>query len=366
MQVNPDEIEQLLQKIDEDTERIKYLETMIDFEQSSKRGLEQRLQTLEEQKSKSSYQQSRMLRERDNVVREMSVEIDTISARLKASTKERTNWKQKYAKLEQMYEELEGDFFKLKSKCEEQTKHLEKKEQELRQIHEVVGMYDDLKRDIQMKEKSKEHEKNLISFKAREISDYYQKLKADLINDQNKLKKMLIKSSRIPLDMSNSKSNKEESSLLKQRLVMLGKENLLLKKELMKILKHMMKQEKYEKEESNKNYKKAEKNQKDVEIVRQTNKEEANLKGSILSFSNNMFTDNSFVKESSKKKIISPDKRRPSLNQDKLQGSHVINIRKFQAFKPENPTYPKSLHVSQNKSILMFFTLKINRRFFFQ
>ena len=340
MNSNPSEIERLLEKIDQDTERIKYLETMIDFEQKAKKGLEKKLMVLEELQAKSSYQQSRMLRERDSMVREMSSEIDTISTRLKNSVNENIDWKKRYKKLEKMYEELEGDFFKLKTKCESLEKQKEKKKQELKQIRDVMDLYQNLKKDVQIKERWNKQEKNLICFKAQEISTHYKKLKEDIIQSQEKLKKMIIKNSRLPADSHDAKFMKEDRGFLEQKVIMLSKDNLYLKKELLRIIRQLINKD---------GDTRAGTPLEDKDPGANASKEEINLKGSILSFSNNNINDISMERANSKTKFVSPERGK----MDEFQGSAVINVKRFkliQSIKQTVPSYPTSLQISRNKS----------------
>lgn len=333
------EIEKLLNKIDKDTERIKYLETMIEFEQKSKKALERRLQVLEELQAKSSYQQSRMLRERDTMVREMSVEIDTISTRLKNSVNENVDWKKRYKKLERIYEELEIDFSKLKKRHEDLVKEEGKKKGELKDIHEVMGLYQNLKKDVKMKERWEQQEKNLIQMKAKEISSHYLKLKEDLKFSQDKLKKMIIRNSRVPLE-NESRYSKMDRDVLEQKVFILTKDNLYLKTELLGLLKQIMANSpnELEKQEIQKLESKTE--------FQEQMKDETNLNGSILSFSNNNINEISLDKLNSKNKIISPE------TVPNLQGSAVINIKRFRLIQSKKyplPNYPASLQISQNK-----------------
>ena len=353
MQIDPEEIEQLLHRIDQDTQRIKQLEGQIEMEQSAKQQLEKRLLALEEQQAKSSFQQSRMLRERDSVVREMSVEIDSISARLKNRVIENTDWKKKYRKLEQMYEELEVDFFQLKERCEDLSQKLEEKDQELKQIRDIMSLYQQLKKDVKLQEKWKQQEHNLITFKANEISKYYQKLKQNLVNDHKKFKQMIVKSMQVPITNTSyvnsvTKSEKNDRGMLEQKVVMLSKDNLYLKKELLRVLAYMMNKEAIdtrantqvdEKSNEKKNHKK------EIDQIIKPD-DDIDLKGSILSFSNNKFND-----ISNPSKIESPEETNFLLAQDKLQGSSVINFQKFQTVntKPCFPAQPMSLQVSRNR-----------------
>jgi chromosome segregation ATPase len=332
-----DEIEKLLKKIDKDTERIKYLETMIEFEQKSKKALERRLLVLEELQAKSSYQQSRMLRERDSMVREMSVEIDTISTRLKNSVNENVDWKKRYKKLEKIYEELEIDFSKLKKRYEDLHGEMGQKKGELKEIQEVMDLYQNLKKDVKMKERWEQQEKNLIQTKAKEISTHYLKLKEDLKFSQDKLKKMIIRNSRVPLE-TGSRYSKMDRDVLEQKVFILTKDNLYLKTELLGLLKQIMANSPENKEEIRKLDLKSE--------FPDPIKDETNLKGSILSFSNNNINEMSLDRVNSKKKIISPEKP------PNLQGSAVINIKKFRLIQSKKyplPKYPASLQISQNK-----------------
>lgn len=339
------EIDKLLRKIDQDTERIKYLETRIEIEKKSKKELERRLMILEELQAKSSYQKSRILRERDSMVREMSVEIDNISARLKNSVNENVDWKRRYLKLEKIYEELEGDFFRVKSQLESRTKELGEKETELKQIREVMEMYQNLKKDVQIKEHWEKQEKSLIHLRAQEISAHYTKLKEDILYSQGKLKKMIFRNSRILID-TPAKLVRGERERLEQKILSLTKDNLYLKKELLNVLQQIIERNSRELGEQATPEKDG--------IFQNVSKEGAFLKGSILSFSNNNIGEMSFEKDNWKQKIPSPERTKVSERNEELQRSAVINAKKFQKiqalYKESVPLHPVSLHISKNKS----------------
>lgn len=337
------EIEKLLRKIDEDTERIKYLETCIDFERKAKQEAERRLQVLEGLRAKSSYQQSRILKERDVVVREMSVELDNISTRLKNSVNENVDWKRRYQKLERIYEELEGDFFKLKGRHEKLQRELSEKKIELRHTREVTDLYQNLKKDVQLRERWTKQEKNLIHMKAREISAHYRKLREDIEFSQGKLRKMIVRNSRVMLDAPGpQRPASAERGLLEQKVLALTKDNLYLKKELLHVLSEIIKRNSKEIGAAG-----AEKD----ELSAEASREDLFLKGSILSFSNNNIHETSFEPPGSKKKLPSPGPTKISERQEELQRSAVINVKKFrkiQAMYHQNaPLQPLSLHVSK-------------------
>jgi chromosome segregation ATPase len=349
MSNDADEIEKLLKKIDKDTERIKYLETLIEFEQKSKQALERRLLVLEELQAKSSYQQSRMLRERDSMVREMSVEIDTISTRLKNSVNENVDWKKRYKKLEKIYEELEIDFANLKKSHENIQKQVSQKKIEIKQIGDVMELYKNLKKDVQMKERWNQQEKNLIQLKAKEISSNYSRLKEDLEYSQDKLKKMIMRNSRVPLEIPNKKLQKTEREMLEQKIFMLTKDNLYLKKELLSLIKKITSKSTLDLNKDNASKEK-------VKGFQDVMKDETNLNGSILSFSNNNINENlSLDRINSKSKFMaSPDQNMKQ--NDEIQGSAVINIKKFRLIQSKKYPVPKqsaSLQVSHNKSKLI-------------
>lgn len=338
------EIENLLKKIDQDTERIKYLETRIEFEKKAKKELERRLLALEELQAKSTYQKSRILKERDCMVREMSVEIDNISARLKNSVSENVDWKRRYKKLEKIYEELEVDFFRLKSQLERRSKELGDKETEVRQIREVVDLYQNLQKDVKMKERWSRQEKDLIHLRALEISTHYQKLKEDILFSQGKLKKMILRNSRVFIDKP-AKLGRAEREQLEHKILGLTRDNLYLKKELLHVLQQIIERNSRELGEQDK--------AKDA-IFQDASREDMVLKGSILSFSNNNINEMSSEKINSKHKIQSPGRTKVSERHDEMQRSAVINVQRFekiQALYKENaPMYPVSLQVSKNRS----------------
>ena len=212
-----------------------------------------------------------------------------------------------------------------------------------------MDLYKNLKKDVQLKERWNKQEKILISNKAKEISSYYQKLKLDMMHSEDKLKKMIIKNSRVPIEKDDkSKLSKSQQEHFENKIFYLTKDNLYLKKELLRILNQIM-------GEDLKDLKSDIISPEKEGIIPNISKEGINLKGSILSFSNNNINDMSLEKIDLKNKIISPEiKKVIAKNQDDMQGSAVINIKRFKILKTMKqniPRNPKSLQVSKVKSI---------------
>ena len=347
MQNNQEEIQNLLHKIDQDTQTIERLQEILNFEQTSKKDLERRLQILEKERTQSSFEQTQILRERDIVVRDLSIELENTSQQLKTSVNENTDLKKKYRKFEQMYHELEEDFFKLKSKYEEIIKQVKDKDKELSQIQDVVEMYQSLKKDINLKRESKIEEEFNLYLQADKISNYYHKLKKDLEKDQQMFKKMLLKTSQYSLDLSYLKSEGANKDSMELKLIVLSQDNLLLKTEMLKLLKHMMRKEENQKTSHTavKSFQEANKNQ----IT--TN----NLKGSILSFSNNAFQDSTTEKFQSKRNNSFLHQKSGKTTQ-KLKRSSIINFEKFTESTTKAIIGSSSNSIQFSKNQCNFFT----------
>lgn len=271
-----EEINILLAKIESDSKKIDYLQAVIERNKVDKELLEKQIKMFEDLRDKSNKQQSRLLRERDGIVREMSVEIDSISYKLKTEVIQNSSWKKKYIKLEKAYEELEIDFIKLKDKFDKIEKIETHNFVSRNQFEELLEMYEKIKAEKNQLIEYKKNQSKLIKIKGTKIIEQYNQIKKSLNSSEYEIKIALAQSFR-------SQKNKSElfSQPIKENyeniILDLTKKNLHLKKTLTNIIKTCMERHLKTKHKEKVNSKMDENNF---------------LKGSILSFSNNLIDDN--------------------------------------------------------------------------
>lgn len=269
------EINILLKKIDSDSKKLVYLENKIEQQNKEKDLLEKRIKMLEDFRDKSNQQQSRILRERDGIVREMSVEIDSISNKLQNELSENISWKKKYIKLERLYEELEIDFFNLKDKFDKTDKIDKNNMIEKKEFNEVLEMYEKTKKENLKLMQNNKNQNKMIMTKGSQIIKQYNQIKKGLNTSQQEVKIAIAESFR---------SHKLKSELLskpvKQQyediIIDLIQKNLDIKKLFINVIKTCK-----SKHLKNKNERKK------ILNINENNP----LKGSILSFSNNLIDD---------------------------------------------------------------------------
>lgn len=270
-----EEINILLTKIESDSKKIHYLQTVIERDKADKEMLEKRIKMLEQFREKSNQQQSRILRERDGIVREMSVEIDSISYKLKTEVIENSTWKKKYIKLERAYEELEIEYSRLKDKYDKIKITDTNNSVSKKQFDELLDMYEKIKIQNNQLMEYKKNQSLLIKKKGTQIIEQYNQIKKSLNSSQQEMKIALAQSFRSYRNKSElfSKPIKENYEDI---ILDLTQKNLHLKKTITNVIKTCMKR----------HLKKEIKNNVDLQ-----NDENNILKGSILSFSNNLVDD---------------------------------------------------------------------------
>lgn len=241
MSADRGDIEDLLAKIDKDTQEIHYLKRMLEFEKNNNEKLESKIKAYEKSAAQREHSQSRMLIHQESLVRDMGRELDSISAQLKSRYEEKIDWEKRYNKLKLEFEELavyletqEEDMLTMNQRLEEQKAELDKYRAKGEQLLELTRLYDNLKRRFMEDGQQRELADTQVSKKARKIWGHYQNLRTNLAKSESFLKKELSKSQDIVVSYKRRKVG------LHREIEQVWSENLFLKQDILSGLKSIL------------------------------------------------------------------------------------------------------------------------------
>lgn len=230
------EIMQLLEKIDVLNVLNSDLKNELDDVKRINMRLEEELKAFKINQMKASKQRTRILRERDEIVRDISCELDTVSAKLNSELKEKSLFEVKFKDKQAEMEVVEAQLNEVKLELQAQNKIILKQREELHQLQQINKKNEEIKIDIkndnlQEKIKSKQinnkMEQNTKKNKKFEMNKNEQEIKSQLKNSN------LID---ISINNNNCSCQKEEIHIKKSRIQLYKNENNFLKKKVIKLL----------------------------------------------------------------------------------------------------------------------------------
>lgn len=205
---------------------------------------------IENNKLSQTRQQTRIMRQQEEVVRDLSCELDQVSRKLRKSKITSGSWEEKVKALEDKLQEKEKQLRKLKNKLRDSQEKLKKQASELRDAQTIVELYKQLKMQSRNEEIRQLREKKSIYDKAKEIYKSYRNIQNEITRSEIKLKENLSKSAVLPMDlgseagqrkMSTSRTNDENGNekrtkILEKRINIYKIENMFLKKKIISLL----------------------------------------------------------------------------------------------------------------------------------
>ena len=242
-----DEINSLLTKIDEYENQITTLKTELEAEKKIRSRLECRLEMIEKNKLLHTKQQTRIMREQEKTVRDLSCELDHVAKKLKKSVKETFSWEDKVGVLKKKLQDKQQEYIDLNEVFKKHKIKFKKQTEELRDAQTIVELYEQLKLQSRTEELRLHQERKSVYNRAKEIYKSYRDVQNQISRSQIKLKENLSKSAVLPLNFEKEKVDtqihaKKESGLEKKlknvekRLNIFKTENAFLKKKIINLL----------------------------------------------------------------------------------------------------------------------------------
>lgn len=235
------EILELLSKIDELNENNSYLKDELNQEKEKNINLEKELNIFKQKQMKASKQRTRILRERDEIVRDISCELDTVSAKLNSEIKEKGLFEMKMKDRVAEIEVLEAQNRQIKSELKKKDKEILKLKDEITQFQEMKEIFEQMKLEIKADSWKKKLNTKKINEKMKKIHEDYLQLKNDLNKSKDELKtkfkeSVLMNSSNDKKNFKNCNCQKDIIDIEKPRMKLLKTENIYLKKKVIKLL----------------------------------------------------------------------------------------------------------------------------------
>jgi hypothetical protein len=242
-----DEINLLLAKIDEYSIEVTNLKTELESEKKVRSRLERRLEMIEQNKLLQTKQQTRIMREQEKTVRDLSCELDHVSKKLKSTVQAKFSWEDKVEELKTKLQNKHQEFIELKEELNRTNIKLKKQEEELRDAQTIVELYEQLKLQSRTEEHRINQERKSIYNRAKEIYKSYRNIHNEISKSQIKLKENLSKSAVLPFNqqkeimetkMSEKKEIDQEKRLktIDKRINIFKTENAFLKKKIINLL----------------------------------------------------------------------------------------------------------------------------------
>lgn len=237
-----EEINRLLTKIDVDSEKLQLLENELKEEREKSEKLSKELENLKENKVRQSRQKTKILRERDDIVRDMSTELNTISARLKSTVHEKSNWHRKLEDSQSVVGQLHERISRLEIGLKNKDKLLIDKQKKIESIEGVIELYEQLKLQSKNEDWKMNRDRKVISDKAQKLLTCYQDVQKGLFKSEIILKKKFKNSLLISSGDTASKNSRFKCSCkssphnFQRRLNLLRTENSFLKRKVIKLL----------------------------------------------------------------------------------------------------------------------------------
>lgn len=245
-QSHTDEINLLLGKIDEYSQRASQLQTELSAEKKSRARLASRLEMIEKNKLSRTRQQTRIMRQQEEVVRDLSCELDQVSRKLKRSVQVGSSWEDKFKDLEERLREKERALADLRRRLAASEDRLRLLAAELREAQTIVELYEQLKLQSRNEEIRKERKHKTLYKKAEEIIKSYRDIHNEISRSEIKFKESLSKSAVLPAKLRSEdggakKAGEEEDlarqkKLLEKRINIFKTENFFLKRKVLNLL----------------------------------------------------------------------------------------------------------------------------------
>lgn len=243
-----DEINLLLEQIDKYSLEVSNLKAELESEKKVRARLELRLEMIERNKLQQTRQQTRIMRQQEEAVRDLSCELDHMSRKLQKSVKVGFSWEDRVKDLEDRLEGKGRQVTELKGKLKKSEEDLKKQADELRDAKTIVELYDQLKLQSRTDEMLRVQRKKTIYKKAQEIYLSYQNIQNMMHKNDLQLKEKLSKSAVVPVNFDlnqvekkisgtekNSQNDKKQGNF-ERRLNVFKTENTFLKKKIISLL----------------------------------------------------------------------------------------------------------------------------------
>jgi chromosome segregation ATPase len=242
-----DEINLLLTKIDEYESEITTLKTELESEKKIRNRLESRLEMIEKNKLLQTKQQTRIMREQEKAVRDLSCELDHVSKKLKKSVKKTFSWEDKVEVLKTKLQNKEQEYIDLENELKRTKTKMKKQEEELRDAQTIVELYEQLKLQSRTEEMRLHQERKSVYNRAKEIYKSYRDIQNEISRSEIKLKENLSKSAVLPLNLDKEivetkREGKKEihldkkAKIIEKKLNIFKTENAFLKKKIINLL----------------------------------------------------------------------------------------------------------------------------------
>ena len=250
-----DEINNLLNKIDKYSLQVTNLQAELESERKRRTRLEHRLETIAKNKLRQTRQQTRIMRQQEEVVRDLSCELDQVSKKLKKSVKATFSWEDKAKELEQDLEKKHREILEITKDLENTNEIIKQQKKELEDAQTIVELYEQLKVQSRTEEVRLGRERKNFYNQAKQIYKSYREIQNDISRSEVKLKEKLSKSSVFPLKMwedekkekkmkeekesedeERQKDNKKREKILNKRVNVFKTENAFLKKKIIGLL----------------------------------------------------------------------------------------------------------------------------------
>lgn len=242
-----DEINSLLAQIDKYTIELANVEAELDSERKTRARLELRLEMIEKNKLDQTRQQTRIMRKQEEVVRDLSCELDHVSKRLRKSVKASFSWGDKVKELKGKLDESEQMVGDLREKLARTEEKLKKQNEELRDAKTIVELYEQLKVQSRTEEVRLNRQRKSIYQKAKEIYTSYRNVQKEMSKNDEILREKLTRSAVLPVKgeetrekgLLEEEKEREEDKRLKaveRRMNVFKTENAFLKKKIIGFL----------------------------------------------------------------------------------------------------------------------------------
>ena len=237
-QSHTDEITNLLSQIDKFNKEATNLRAELESERKTRLRLEHRLETIAQNKLRQTRQQTRIMRQQDEVVRDLSCELDQVTQQLKLSKSAKFSWKDKVKELETKLEESQADTRKVRKELKKARETLKRQKTELEDAQTIVELYEQLKVQSRTEEVRLGRERKSFLDTAQQIYKSYRNVQAEMTKSEAKMKEKLSKSAVFPVkkeEISKREEGKREK-VLEKRVNVFKTENAFLKKKVIGLL----------------------------------------------------------------------------------------------------------------------------------
>lgn len=232
------EILKLLDKIDQLTTSNSNLQEELDEARLLNEKIGEELRHLKQNQMKASKQRTRILRERDEIVRDISCELDTMSANLNSKIKEKSQFEMKYKDKVAEVEVLEAQLREIKSDLKNKDKIISNQRQELNQYEEMKEIYEQMKLEMKAEVWKKKLTNKKINAQIQQIHKNYFEMNNQLNKSQQELKSKLKESFIVSssFEKKNCSCHKQKIDIENSRMKLYKTENIFLKKKVIKLL----------------------------------------------------------------------------------------------------------------------------------